>query len=557
LAATLRLISRGEQIAGWIRDFADRSFGADIVKDKTDKPTLQRLLLPTVSILVVACLVLAVVLSQALRQLDDTTRQASARAVNAIVGHEQELLLILAYDYSWWDQAQTSLVTRPDPLWAEDNIGSYLADTFNLSGSFVVAPDGATTFAFLDGEASEVEVGEILGPDVDVLVARARQAPGDEPSPVSAFVTADDGLLLVAASAITSEQISSSETEGMPRGVLVLAQEFPNDHVVRFADLAGAMGVSLQVAPPSDEQLAFPLPGVDGNPLGYLIWSSDLPGAALLEQIAVPIVIALLAIMGLVLIAFRNVAAVLAHEERLQNLLQVEQEFGDLQSRFIAMSSHRLRTPLSVIQAAAELISRYQNRMSAQDVVREADAIIRSVGELDAMIVETAKLERNQPETESVPTRHVCIEKLVSEIWDRRENRPSLEVSGSAMAHCDERRLRTVLTSILENAAKFSDEKGAVKVSIETDGHGIVVRVMDHGIGIAEQEIGQLGIPFVRASNAESVPGNGIGLAVARHTLNWMGGSLEVQSELHKGTTVTVRLPVGEEKPIAGTVEQH
>jgi len=522
-------------------------------KDKTHNLSLQRLLLPTVLVLLVACLALAVVFFQALRQLDSTLRQVSAKAVEAIVDHEMGRLSLLAYDYSWWDQAVASLVSNPDPQWAQDNVGSYLSETFDLTVSFVIGSDGATTFAFLDGAPSDVDAGHHVGPALQHLITGARLASADEPVPVVAFVQTGDGLLLISASAITSENVQTGDVDTKPRGVLVLGFEFPNNHVMRFAELAATADVSLEFDLPTDGRQTVILEGVRGGPEAYLTWSTDEPGAALLEEITIPVVFALLAAMGLVFIAFRNASSVIGHEGR----LQVEQEFGDLQSRFIAMSTHRLRTPLSVIQAAAELISGYHDRMSRDDVVREADAIIRSVGDLDAMIVETTKLERHHHETDIVPSQNICIEDLVLEIWDQRESPPPLEVSGRAVVYGDEPRLRTVLASILENAAKFSSGDVPVSVSIELDGQVAVVRVKDHGIGIAPQDLGRLGVPFVRGSNAESFPGNGIGLAVVKHTLNWMGGSLDVESELHEGTTVIVRLPVGEEAPIAGAEGKH
>lgn len=526
-------------------------------KHKAHNLSLKRLLLPTVLVLLVACLALAVVFFQAVRQLDSTSRQASANAIEAIVDHETARLSVLAYDYSWWDQAVISLVSNPDPEWAQDNIGSYLAETFDLTVSFVIGPEETTMFAFLDGQPSDLDAYSVIGPAVTLLATKARAAPTDEPAPVSAFVASGEELLLISASAITSEQVMEADDDTMPRGVLMLGMLFPNEHIEHFAEIAGAADISLQPVAPSSDRLAIPLIGLDGEALAYLTWTVEAPGAALLDNTIVPIVVALLAALVLILIAFRNAAAVLGHEGRMHKLLQAEQEFAELQSRFIAMSSHKLRTPLSVIQAAAELISGYRDRISSQDVTREADAIIRSVGELDAMIEATTKLERNHLDTDTVPSRNICIEELVADIWNQREDSPALEMTGSAWVHGDERHLRTVLTSILENASKFGVGERPVEVLIKSDGEVVMVRVKDHGIGIASLDLERLGIPFVRGSNAEAFPGNGIGLAVAKHILNWMGGSLHIESELHEGTTVTVRLPVGNEAPMTGGEEQQ
>jgi signal transduction histidine kinase len=505
-------------------------------------PTLQRMLLPTVLLLTVAVLVLSLVLFDAVRRLDQTAAEAARRAVDGAIEHEVWRVGLLAYDYSWLEEAYALLVVDPDPDWADSNIGGYLAAAFEMDASFVASPENATTFAFLEGEASEATLESVHGPEIWDLIERAREAPHDEPVPVSAFVQTHGEVHLVVASAITSEKAWLSPDSGEIRGVLVLSLHFPNDHFAGLLASQNIKDLGVDAGPVTEKSGAIPLPGLDGEPVAHVIWTAETPGSDLMRQLAVPLVLALLTAAGTIFIAFRNASAIVAHEDRLQTLLEREQEFRAVRDRFLVMSSHRLRTPLAVIQAAAELIAGYRDRMSDAELGREAQAIIQSVQELDALIGATIQLARDRDGTGVSHAETVALETLVSEIWARREDPPALVLKGSATVRGDIVQLNTILAPVLDNAAKFSQGRQPVSVEIESDERGVVVRVRDHGIGIAKDDLPKLGTPFLRGQNAETFSGSGIGLAVATYALNQIGGSLEFESGLRDGTTATITL---------------
>lgn len=244
-------------------------------------------------------------------------------------------------------------------------------------------------------------------------------------------------------------------------------------------------------------------------------------------------------------------------EEALQALRRErerELEIAELKSRFVSMTSHEFRTPLSVILSSAELVSEYGERWNqerrtehlhriqeaARNMTRMLDGVLL-VGRAEAGMLElrpapirlgdvTAAVLREVGET-SGPPRHV----------EYRCDAPDTEV------WMDEKLLRHVLTNLLSNAFKYSPADCPVYFRVRTDERGAVFEVRDEGIGIPELEQATLFQPFHRCSNAGDIPGTGLGLAVVKKSLEAHRGSIQVESELGKGTKFVVRIPFLEE----------
>jgi len=107
-------------------------------------------------------------------------------------------------------------------------------------------------------------------------------------------------------------------------------------------------------------------------------------------------------------------------------------------------------------------------------------------------------------------------------------------------------RLRQVLDNLVSNAVKFTNDGGAVTVSVAGNGDSVVVTVADTGIGIPPDEQGQIFSRFFRASTAtqRAIPGTGLGLAISRALVEQHGGTIALTSREGEGTRVTVSLPV-------------
>ena len=109
----------------------------------------------------------------------------------------------------------------------------------------------------------------------------------------------------------------------------------------------------------------------------------------------------------------------------------------------------------------------------------------------------------------------------------------------------DPQRFRQILLNLIDNAIKFTEKGGAIRISTRRGPEGIVISIKDNGIGIANDDIPRALEKFgqVRKNHTLSHAGAGIGLALAKSFVEVHGGSLIVQSEIGEGTTVTVELP--------------
>jgi two-component system phosphate regulon sensor histidine kinase PhoR len=113
--------------------------------------------------------------------------------------------------------------------------------------------------------------------------------------------------------------------------------------------------------------------------------------------------------------------------------------------------------------------------------------------------------------------------------------------------HADRTRLQEALYNLLDNAVKYSREHGEIRLSARQRDGEIELTVSDDGVGIAKEDLPRIFERFYRADKARSpdkVRGTGLGLAIVKHIAQLHGGRVEAESELDRGTTIRVVLPV-------------
>jgi signal transduction histidine kinase len=116
--------------------------------------------------------------------------------------------------------------------------------------------------------------------------------------------------------------------------------------------------------------------------------------------------------------------------------------------------------------------------------------------------------------------------------------------SEPAVAEVDRERIYQVLGILLDNAIKYTPEGGSVSVAVRPDGDTVELEVRDSGTGIDERHLPHIFDRFYRADAARTASGSGLGLAIAKQIVERHGGAIAVESEIGKGTTFTVTLPV-------------
>jgi PAS domain S-box-containing protein len=233
-------------------------------------------------------------------------------------------------------------------------------------------------------------------------------------------------------------------------------------------------------------------------------------------------------------------------------------------SEFLANMSHEIRTPMTAIIGFADLLaapdlSREERRDYVEAIERNGRALVELIGD----ILDLSRIESDKWSVENVPTSLPDLMRDVTAAVRVRAEEKGLSVEIRYESPLPPRvltdpvRLRQILTNVVGNAVKFTEHGGvSITVGCQTDGGRLRVRfvVSDTGIGIAPEKISGLFDPFtqVDSSTTRRYGGTGLGLAIAKRLAQLLGGDIEVQSDLGKGSTFTVTIDGGPEGVILG-----
>jgi signal transduction histidine kinase len=212
------------------------------------------------------------------------------------------------------------------------------------------------------------------------------------------------------------------------------------------------------------------------------------------------------------------------------------------------MTSHEFRTPLATITSSAELLTNYFDRMGAEQRTGHLERIMTTVRSMTDLLEDTmlfGKAEAGYLEAQCVLT---DFGQLCQDVLADIQSKTDLKLiftqdNPFVTAYTDESLVRRVLTNLLSNAVKYTWNGAPVELVLTSDGEYLTVRVIDQGIGIPAQDRVRMGEPFHRAGNVGKIPGNGLGFAIARQAVALLRGTIDIQSQVGQGTTVTVILP--------------
>jgi two-component system sensor histidine kinase SenX3 len=216
---------------------------------------------------------------------------------------------------------------------------------------------------------------------------------------------------------------------------------------------------------------------------------------------------------------------------------------------FVANISHELKTPVGALSLLAETMVGETDpavgRRLAQRMMNEAIRVAHTIEDL----IQLSRIEADEEAVrEPVPVQQIVAEAVVRlqpaaeqagiEL-DVAEPHPRLALLG------DRRQLVSALANLIDNAVKYSDAGSVVEVRTGSDGQGVWISVIDHGIGIPSRDLERVFERFYRVDHARSrqTGGTGLGLAIVRHVVNNHEGAIDVDSRMGEGSTFTLRFP--------------
>ena len=229
-----------------------------------------------------------------------------------------------------------------------------------------------------------------------------------------------------------------------------------------------------------------------------------------------------------------------------------EADMSRAHTDFVANASHELRTPLSSVIGYVETLADNPGGYDAQTMSRFLGTVLREARRMDSLVSDLMSLSQLEAEKHDVPTEHVELGALAARVagefgTNRRVRlaRPDQPV----LIAGDTRQLEQLVRNLVDNALKYGDLDTPVEIALEAPAgksKEAVLAVTDHGPGIAAEHLPHLTRRFYRTDPGRSraAGGTGLGLAIVKHIVERHRSKLDIVSELGKGTTVTVRLPV-------------
>jgi PAS domain S-box-containing protein len=243
--------------------------------------------------------------------------------------------------------------------------------------------------------------------------------------------------------------------------------------------------------------------------------------------------------------------------EELAGALTAAREVTELKSRFLATMSHEIRTPLNGILGMTELLMSTpldsEQAEYSEAVRHSAEALLTVIND----ILDISKIEAGKLKLEVLPFDPMSVvEEVISLLTPRaaaKGLRLACETQGQMprIVRGDPGRLRQILLNLVGNAVKFTEE-GEVVVTADVAGNTAEIATMrfsvrDTGIGISQENRSRLFQSFVQgdSSTTRKYGGTGLGLAICKQLVEMMGGVIEVESELGRGSTFTFLAPFG------------
>ena len=238
-------------------------------------------------------------------------------------------------------------------------------------------------------------------------------------------------------------------------------------------------------------------------------------------------------------------------EKKVKEALVKEKEFSELKSKFISITSHEFRTPLSIIFSSTELLQRYGRKWDEEKYVEQIERVKLNIHYLTEIMDDILTISRVDSGKTKLKLTETNLEKLclslIEDINLLLTNKHKLEFKYNLKEKyfkLDERLLKYILLNLLSNAVKYSVYGGKMGFTIDKTESHLIFEVIDQGIGIPEKDQSYLFEPFHRGDNVGEIPGTGLGMSIIKRSVDMHNGSMTFESKTNVGTKFIVKIPV-------------
>ncbi|CRZ35680.1 two-component system phosphate regulon sensor histidine kinase PhoR [Herbinix hemicellulosilytica] len=222
-----------------------------------------------------------------------------------------------------------------------------------------------------------------------------------------------------------------------------------------------------------------------------------------------------------------------------------------VRQEFFTNVSHELKTPITSIRGYVELL---ENDMAANEEMKKEFLyrIKKEAQNMANLINDILMISRLETKEAEVTIKDIRITPLVNEVIASlkpmaAQNNITIEVNCQPLTiKANDGQMKELLNNLISNAIKYNKPNGKVNIIIKKEGNEVIFIVEDTGVGIPEESKARVFERFYRVDKGRSkkMGGTGLGLSIVKHIVNYYGGTIQLESELGKGSKFTVRIPL-------------
>lgn len=538
--------------------------------ERTFQRTRRNLLIPVVFVFVFSLAILFGLVIHSANSQNKISQAKSIHFVDSIINGLKFDLGKLNIDHAYWDQAVENLITKFDPIWARDNVGKYLFDTYSIHSTYVLNERDRVIYSVIGGEAKAGNPFARYHEHFKSLISqsRAEKSKDGKPVPVVGIISDGKQVLIASAGVLTTYSYENEKIRNEPtKALLVIFRALTPEMLLELANNLGLKDLQLKIPPdkPVPESVFIELMSRNGTPLATLSWQADDPGGVMLKQV-MPIIVVLMVLIVVVFIIFANRARQVSQKivDEMQIRFETQKQLAHAQKmqalgNLVGGVSHNLN---NLMQPILVLSQRLEEGLPAgnndQILAKTISHASKRAVDLIKQLMMFSRKEVSQRDYIDIHDLVVeSIEIINSSLPSNAKLKTTLE-EDTGLVLADFTQIQSVLMNLLSNAIDALD--GAigeinVQLLLQHPGENVplhvaknssesvaLISVADTGMGMDEKTVRRIFDPFF--TTKPQGKGTGLGLSTAFGIIKDHGGSINCSSQPNAGTVFEIRLPL-------------
>ncbi len=243
-------------------------------------------------------------------------------------------------------------------------------------------------------------------------------------------------------------------------------------------------------------------------------------------------------------------------EQKVLLALDKERDLSELKSRFISTASHEFRTPLTTILSSVDLLEIFKRKKNNEKFEVHLNKIRKSVRFLTSLIEDVLISEKVNSKKIGFNPENINLYQLTFYTFEEISSLASKEhrcifkpkILKDEVLYLDKKLIKLMITNLLSNAIKYSPSGGEISLEVSKNDSFIYIKVSDEGRGISSDIQNRIFEQFHRGDDVDGIQGTGLGLSIVKNSVDLHNGSIEVKSEVNKGSTFLISIPIIEKR---------